>query len=87
MLTHEERERLAEENPEALLLDGFDKAYVGLAKRPGAPALAVYDRARCIELLVVESGMSEEVAEEYFEHNVACAYVGEHTPIILVRPE
>ena len=29
--------------------------------------------------------MSREEAEEFFEHNVAGAYVGENTPVFLTR--
>lgn len=75
-------ERLAEENPEALLLDGFEEAFVGIARRCGQPSLAVYDRATCVSILC-KQGLSEEQAEEHFEFNVAGAWVGEHTPFVI----
>ena len=28
-------------------------------------------------------GMTEEEAQEFFEFNIACAYVGEYTPIYM----
>lgn len=62
-------EMLAEENPEALLLDGFEEAFVGIARRCGQPSLAVYDRDTCLAVLR--------------EYNVAGAWMGEHTPFVI----
>ena len=78
-------EDLAEENPEALLLDGFEQAFIGIARRCGQPAIAAYDRDRCIGILVDRDGMSYDEAEEFFEFNVQGAWVGPHTPVILER--
>jgi hypothetical protein len=80
-------EDLSDENPDALLLDGFEDAYIGAAVRCAQPPLAVYDRDKCIEVLVQRDGMTVEDAEEYFEFNVSGAWVGPHTPLILVRCE
>ena len=74
------RDRIAEWDEDVLLADGFDAAFVGLAERCGSVPVAVYDRARCIQVLVARDGMSEEEAEEYFDFNVLGAYVGERTP-------
>jgi len=64
-----------------LLADGFDEAFIGIARQFGIP-FAVYDRAKCIEILT-ENGMHEDEAEEYFMFNVEGAYVGENTPAYL----
>lgn len=80
-------ETLKKLNPEARLFDGLDDALVGIAERPGQPALAVYDRQRCIELLADHQECDLLDAEEFFDFNVAGAWVGEHTPIVLVRRE
>jgi len=76
---------LEEENPEALLLDGFENALIGVARRCGQPVLAVYDQDIIIQTLI-EQGMDAEDAVEFYEFNVAGAWVGPMTPIILVRP-
>ena len=47
--------------------------------------LAVYDRQKCIEILIDRDGMSEEEAVEYFEFNVTNAWVGENTPIFFEK--
>lgn len=77
------RSYLAELNPEALLADGFDRALVGVAGRCGMAAVAVYDRDKCIKVLVDE-GMDWSEAEEYFCFNVEGAYLGEGTPLFAV---
>ena len=81
------RAYLAEENPEALLLDGFDDALIGISRRCGQPALAVYDQELCIKSLMQTGNMDYETADEFFEFNVAGAWVGDMTPIILHKPE
>lgn len=73
---------LAEQNPEAVLFDGFEDALVGLACQFNT-VLACYDRDRCIQILQDRDGMTEEEAEEFFEFNVAGSFVGPFTPIIL----
>ena len=41
-------EQLAEDNPEALLADGFEDAFLGICERFGQPPLATYDYGKCI---------------------------------------
>lgn len=77
------REALAEIDEEILMADGFDEALIGYAQRCGQPALAVYDRNKCIDVLVNRDGMSYEEAEEFF----VGAWVGERTPLFLCRLE
>jgi len=81
MDSHEIREHLAEVNPEAILWDGFDDAVVGIGGRINLGPVAIYDRDKCLKILV-EQGLSWEDAEEYFSYNVDGCYAGEHTPII-----
>jgi hypothetical protein len=77
-------------NEEALLADGFEDAVVGICERFGAVPVVAYDRDKCIEIIIASSdknGLTDEEAyaeaEEYFEFNVAGAYVGEGTPSYL----
>ena len=72
----------ANDNEEDLLLaDGFDAAFIGTGQRCGHPNIAVYDRDMCIDILA--NDMPYEEAVEYFEFNVAGAWVGEQTPIFV----
>jgi hypothetical protein len=68
----------------ALLADGFAEAFVGMGHR-FTYDVAVYDRQKCLDILVTRDGMSPEDAEEYFGFNVEGAYMGEHTPVFLEK--
>jgi len=63
-----------------VLADGFADAFLGIGRQFSKP-IAVYSRRKCIEVLMRD--MDEEQAEEYFEFNLAGAWVGESTPIYL----
>lgn len=74
------------EDEEFLLADGFEEAFIGVTYGKCRKAVACYDRDICISVLVSRDGMSIEEAEEFFSFNVDDAYVGEATPMFLVRP-
>tara|TARA_Y100001951_G_C11054443_1_gene137421 strand:+ start:121 stop:417 length:297 start_codon:yes stop_codon:yes gene_type:complete len=79
------RQVLEEENPEALLADGLDKALIGIYRprwNDSVMPVAVYSICKIIEELV-KDGMDEEEAIEYFDFNVDGAYMGEYTPIYI----
>ena len=73
-----------------MLADGLDGALIGIVRDRwccnGDP-IAVYDRAKCIEILAKDMEISPEEAEEFFEYNTAGAYVGPTTPMFLERPD
>jgi len=76
--------QLSEENFEALLAAGFEGALVGIGRRPGQPALAIYSRGKCLEILMDgDDDMTLDEAAEYFDINVSGAWLGEHTPIFV----
>jgi len=72
---------------EAILWTGLNEAVIGYAYRCGQPPVALYDRERCIEVLMASGPSTREEAEEYFEFNVAGAWVGDLTPLIGVLAE
>jgi hypothetical protein len=74
------REWLGEINPEMLLADGFEDALIGYVERFGQLPLALYDREKCIEVLMKRDGMNHQDAEEFFEYNVIGAWLGDNTP-------
>lgn len=76
-------DEIAQYCPEALLADGFDDALIGYAWHVPNGGVAVYDRDKCIAILMSRDKMSYEVAEEFFDFNVEGAYVGEKTPIFV----
>ena len=74
---------VSEHNEEAYLADGFEDAFLGICEVYGRLPTAVYDKDKCLEILVQRDGMTDEEAMEFFEFNVAGAWVGEGTPAYL----
>lgn len=79
MKPQEIKEHLAEMDEEILLADGFEDALLGYVEVFNK-TVALYDRAKCIKVLMKRDGMDEDEAIEFFEFNVTGAYVGEYTP-------
>ena len=71
-------------NEEALLADGLESAFIGVAERAGQNAVAVYDTQKVIDVFVSD-GMTEEEAHEHFQFNVVGAYMGENTPMFIYQ--
>jgi hypothetical protein len=67
---------------EILLADGFEGALIGVGFR-FHHAVAIYDKEACLLILETRDGMSREESLEFFDFNVAGAFVGEHTPIYI----
>ena len=65
--------------------DGFDEAILGVAQRCGQPEIIAYDTEKILEILQAREGMTAEEAVEYFEFNIAGAWVGEETHIFIDR--
>lgn len=65
-----------------LFAHGFDDAIIGWGYRCGEEQIAVYDRDRCLRVLMGR-GMTEEEAAEYFAFNVQGAWVGPATPMFV----
>ena len=61
---------------------GFEEAVIGVSERCGDPSLVAYDADKCIQILI-DQGMTDEEAVEYFGYNVVGSYVGERTPIFI----
>jgi hypothetical protein len=67
----------------ALMADGFDKAIIGIGRQCNKK-LVIYDEDKCIQILMNQQKMSKDEAIAFFEFNVACAYLGEDTPVFVV---
>lgn len=74
-------DELAEINPDALLADGLEAAFIGYTVNHHHANVAVYDVQRCIDILVERDGMDRDGAEEFLEFNTLGAYVGENGPL------
>lgn len=80
------RENLEEIHGEGLVFldppEEFDGCIVGVAERCGMEPVVVYDEKKVIDSLVAR-GLEREEAEEFFDFNIAGAYVGERTPMLI----
>jgi hypothetical protein len=74
---------IAEQNPDAILADGFENAIIGTCHRFGQEPVVAYDYEKCIEILMKD--LSREAAEEYFQFNIIGAWVGEYTPVFIYK--
>ena len=67
--------------------DEFDDAILGLSVHaPGRPPLVVCSLDRMIAILM-ERGLELEEAREYLDHNIAGAWIGDGTPVIVREVE
>jgi len=76
-------DRLAEEYPDLLRMDGFDDAILGVVERIGLQTVC-YDLNKVIAILM-EQGMDEQDAWDWYQFNMVGAWVGEATPVFLER--
>jgi|TARA_R100000482_G_scaffold24765_1_gene7459 hypothetical protein len=80
-ISKEDWDDLMEEFEGALMATGFEEALIGFGYQFNK-TLAVYDRTKCLNILM-STGMDYEEAVEYFEFNVVGSYVGETTPVFI----
>ena len=80
MKADEYKELLAEVNEEMLFADGYEDALIGYVERFGMEPIALYDRNKCIQILMKRDGMSFEEASEFFAFNTIGAWMGDSTP-------
>ena len=82
-MTREEIHEMCEDYGDegVIILDGFESAFIGIVENGQGIPRACYDRSKVIAHLA--TAMSDEEALEYFDFNVAGAWVGEETPLWL----
>jgi hypothetical protein len=64
-----------------LLADGLESAFMGIGRQFTHP-VAIYSYKKTIKILM-RQGMDREGAIEYFDYNIAGAFVGDQTPVFL----
>lgn len=77
------KECIAEYNPKALMVDGFDDAIIGIAERCGSVPLVAYSTNAIIKILMERDGLDSDEAYEYYNFNIVGSFVGEGTPIFI----
>ena len=66
--------------------DGFDECVIGVAniwRDQMTVEVLVYSADSMINQLMINDGMSDEEAEEYFCFNIEGAYIGIDTPVLV----
>ena len=71
----------AADEPEILFADGYDEAIAGVTW-DGERTRVVYETEGILKILM-EDGMTYDEAAEFFDFNVAGAYMGVYTPLYL----
>lgn len=66
--------------PNVLIADGFDKAIMGIVERSGMNPVVLYNKNKCIDIMVKRDGMTEEEAIEFYYYNIVGAHMGDYTP-------
>ena len=79
MTFDQKREMLTEIDEDILLADWFENVLIGYAEIFNK-TIAMYDRDKCIKILIKRDKMTFEEAEEFFDFNVTGSYMGEYTP-------
>lgn len=69
------------DDEKVLLADGLEPAFMAIGRQFTHP-VAIYSKRRTMKLLQ-RQGMTREEAEEYFDFNIAGAFVGDQTPVFL----
>lgn len=73
---------IAEINPEALSISGYDHCIIGLCHFYNGTVIA-YDKQRIINTLRDRDGMTIENAEKFFEDYIHTSYTGDNMPVFI----
>ena len=65
--------------------DGYDDCIIGVGTRCGMTNVFIYDKHKMITKLVRRDDMTYDEALEFIDFNIAGAFIGEDTPILVDR--
>ena len=65
--------------------DGYDDCLIGVGTRCGMKDVFIYDKHKMITKLVRRDDMTYDEALEFINFNIAGAFIGEDTPILVDR--
>jgi hypothetical protein len=65
-----------------LLADGLESAFMAIGRQFTHP-VAIYSYRKTIKILMRDHQMDKEEAIEYFDFNIAGAFIGDQTPVFL----
>jgi hypothetical protein len=66
-----------------LKIDGMDEAIIGLASSFNRREVYAYSLDKILGILVERDGMDWEEAMEFYDFNIAGAYLGEGMPVVI----
>ena len=69
-----------ESYPDVLIADGFDKAIMGIVERSGMNPVVLYNKNKCIDIMIKRDKMTEEEAIEFYYYNIVGSHMGDYTP-------
>ena len=72
----------ADDEPEIMFADGYDKAIAGVTW-DGELTRVVYETEKILKILMDRDGMTYDEASEFFDFNVAGSHMGVYTPLYL----
>jgi hypothetical protein len=61
----------------------FDVAIMGIAEQADGLLTVAYDSERVVLALMNQDGWDEDTAREWYEFNIAVAFVGPGTPVFI----
>jgi len=65
--------------------DGYNDCIIGVGTRCGMTDVFIYDKHKMITKLVRKDDMTYDEALEFIDFNIAGAFIGEDTPILVDR--
>ena len=80
------RDWITGQNEDAIIYDDMADAFIGMCEQFGRPPVVAYDFNKCIKILI-EDGMDEDEAMDYFYVNTLGTWAGDSTPVFITMYE
>ena len=80
MTAKDRLEFIQENHPDVLIADGFDKAIMGMVERSGMNPVVLYNKNKCINIMIKRDGMTKEEAIDFYYYNIVGSHMGDYTP-------
>lgn len=72
-----------EEIKGAVVLDGLNKAIIGIARTCGKDSVLAYDYNKIINILIERDKMNPDEAIDFFEDNIVGMHVNSRNPVFI----
>lgn len=78
-----EFEEFEELSDGAVMLDGLERAIIGIVEEFGNGPRILYSKDKIIEILMDRDGMDEQDAIEFYEYNILGLHAGKQNAVFL----